>query len=108
MLYSLPLYSTEDGKVYLCDSKMPGQTVFTIHAHDSGIPGLSLSTHVPGCLATGSPDGTLKIWDIAGNKPSHVLTKDLGIVCRYDMVTECYQMSMTQLFGSISFFFFDG
>ncbi len=66
--------------MYMCDTKSPGKTVFTIHAHSKGVPALALSNHVPGCLATGSPDGSIKLWDLSNNHPTHLLTKDMNLV----------------------------
>lgn len=43
------LYSTSDGNVYCCDSRNPGQVVFTLSAHDAGVSCMSMSHHV-GCL----------------------------------------------------------
>ena len=79
-LYLVFYFSTEDGAVYMCDTKSPGKTVFTIHAHSKGVPALALSNHVPGCLATGSPDGSIKLWDLSNNHPTHLLTKDMKMV----------------------------
>lgn len=74
------MISTDDGKVFLCDTKQPGSTLFTIHAHESGVPSIALSAFVPGCLVTGSVDGSVKLWDIKDNKPVHLLTRDMKMV----------------------------
>ena len=65
----------------MCDTKQPGSTVFTIYAHDKGVPSIALSAFVPGCLATGSVDGSLKLWDIKDNTPTHLLTRNMKQAC---------------------------
>lgn len=72
------LVSTEDGHVFCCDVRADGP-VFTLKAHDNAIPGLALSSQVPGCLVTASADETVKVWDIQDNKPSFVASKNLQI-----------------------------
>lgn len=72
------LISTEDGHVFCCDVRADGP-VFTLKAHDNAIPGLALSSQVPGCLVTASADETVKVWDIQDNKPSFVASRNLQI-----------------------------
>ncbi|KAL1920972.1 uncharacterized protein VTP21DRAFT_11607 [Calcarisporiella thermophila] len=72
--------STELGLVHKYDARnMAGGPIFTLHAHDSPVSALDISPLVSGCLVTGSGDKTVKIWDLKDNKPSMVLSRDLGV-----------------------------
>lgn len=70
------LVSTENGHVFCCDVRTD-TPVFILKAHDDAIPGLALSSQVPGCLVTASADETVKVWDIQDNKPSFVASRNL-------------------------------
>jgi len=72
------LVSTEDGHVFCCDVRTDSP-VYTLKAHDDAIPGLALSSQVPGCLVTASADETVKVWDIQDDKPSLVASRNAQV-----------------------------
>eukprot|EP00743_Colponemidia_sp_Colp-15_P003552 GILK01003833.1.p1 GENE.GILK01003833.1~~GILK01003833.1.p1 ORF type:complete len:507 (-),score=111.28 GILK01003833.1:211-1677(-) len=72
--------STEDGLVTCHDVRMMSNAaLFTLSAHDKATTGLTFSHAVPDMLATCSLDKTVKIWDVADNKPKCVASKQMNI-----------------------------
>jgi|AntAceMinimDraft_5_1070358.scaffolds.fasta_scaffold29455_1 periodic tryptophan protein 1 len=68
------LVSNEDGLVLCLDTRKGGgsKAVFSLSAHEKATTSLSLSPGAPSLLVTCSTDKMLKLWDIAGGKPTMV------------------------------------
>ncbi|KAF8469526.1 WD40-repeat-containing domain protein [Kalaharituber pfeilii] len=80
--------STEGGRLYLHDARnvpsTPAATkpVWTLQAHDKSCSAFSINPIIPGFIATGSIDKTVKLWSVATGAtsgPSIVVSRDLGV-----------------------------
>eukprot|EP00004_Rigifila_ramosa_P022209 TRINITY_DN6027_c0_g1_i1.p1 TRINITY_DN6027_c0_g1~~TRINITY_DN6027_c0_g1_i1.p1 ORF type:complete len:512 (+),score=135.32 TRINITY_DN6027_c0_g1_i1:213-1538(+) len=70
------LVATHDGMVTALDSRtLSGKALWSLHAHDGAVSSLSLSPVIPDFLATASVDRSVKVWDIANDKPSSLATR---------------------------------
>ena len=75
---SMFVAATDDGFVYGCDARHPGEPVWTLQAHDSPITCMALSPGLSGCMATADFEGNLKLWDISDNQPNLVHGRELN------------------------------
>ena len=78
--------STESGTVHYFDKRAapasPKDTkaVWTLHAHDGAVNAFDVNPVVPGFMATGSADRTVKLWNFsAGSGPSMVVSRNLDV-----------------------------
>ncbi|KAL1843164.1 hypothetical protein VTJ49DRAFT_2914 [Mycothermus thermophilus] len=77
--------STESGVIHFFDaraaSKDPAasKTVWKLQAHDESISSFDLNTVIPGFMATGSTDRTVKLWNITAEGPSMVVSRDFDV-----------------------------
>ncbi|TYZ69208.1 hypothetical protein PybrP1_011919 [[Pythium] brassicae (nom. inval.)] len=67
--------ATEDGVVVGFDVRMAGAApLFRFDAHTGAVSAVSFSAHIPGLFATAGVDKTVKIWDLADNKPGELFS----------------------------------
>ncbi|KXX79099.1 Periodic tryptophan protein 1 [Madurella mycetomatis] len=77
--------STERGVIHYFDirnaSKDPSasQSVWKLQAHDESVSSFDLNPTIPGFMATGSTDRTVKLWNISSEGPSLVVSRDFDV-----------------------------
>ncbi|KAL2142593.1 hypothetical protein VTI28DRAFT_984 [Corynascus sepedonium] len=77
--------STERGIIHYFDarnaSKDPAasKTVWKLQAHDESVSSFDLNPIIPGFMATGSTDRTVKLWNISAEGPSLVVSRDFDV-----------------------------
>ncbi|OAA56583.1 rRNA processing protein [Niveomyces insectorum RCEF 264] len=75
--------STENGMVHYHDVRTapsdPTATkaVWTLQAHDESVSSFDINSVIPGFMATGSGDRTVKLWNIQASGPSMVVSRSL-------------------------------
>lgn len=74
---------TDAGNVYCFDIRVQDKPIWTLHAHDTGISSLDVSSHIPGMLVTSAmSEKVVKLWKApteANKGPSMVLSRDFGV-----------------------------
>ncbi|KAF4124039.1 periodic tryptophan protein 1 [Geosmithia morbida] len=77
--------STENGVMHYHDVRAapadPAATkaVWTLQAHDESISAFDINPIIPGYLATGSSDRTVKLWNIQASGPTMVASRNLDV-----------------------------
>lgn len=79
--------STENGVLHCFDARTlptsPEQSkaVWRLQAHEKSLSSFSLNPAIPGYIATGGTDRTVKLWNTTGGSggPSMVVSRDLGV-----------------------------
>jgi periodic tryptophan protein 1 len=77
--------STENGIIHYHDiRKAPAdpsatKAVWTLQAHDESVSSFDINTVIPGFMATGSTDKTVKLWNIQATGPTMVISRNLDI-----------------------------
>jgi periodic tryptophan protein 1 len=80
--------STENGLIHCYDvrsppatsSSQPSKALWSLQAHDESLSSFDINPLIPGFIATGSTDKTVKLWNIdAAAGPSMVISRDLDV-----------------------------
>ncbi|ELR05756.1 hypothetical protein VC83_07975 [Pseudogymnoascus destructans] len=77
--------STEAGVIHYHDVRAaptdPSKTkpVWTLHAHDESVSAFDINPVIPGFMATGSTDRTVKLWNIQASGPTMVVSRNLEV-----------------------------
>jgi periodic tryptophan protein 1 len=77
--------STESGLIHYFDARNAGsdpaksKSVWKLQAHDESVSSFDLNPVVPGFMATGSTDKTVKLWNISATGPSLVVSRDFDV-----------------------------
>ncbi|KAI2638080.1 WD40 repeat-like protein [Xylaria nigripes] len=77
--------STESGIIHYFDirnipsSPSASKPVWTLQAHDESLSSFDINSHVPGFMATGSTDKTVKLWNIQPSGPAMVVSRNLDV-----------------------------
>ncbi|KAI8333708.1 WD40-repeat-containing domain protein [Chlamydoabsidia padenii] len=92
----------EDGFVHYYDvrdknGEQGGKPLYVLQAHDGPVSAMDVNPLVPGCIATGGTDKSIKIWNTANNKPSMVTRRnfDLGkVFCTQFCPDKAFQLAI--------------
>ncbi len=77
--------STENGMVHYHDVRTAPanptltKSVWTLQAHDESVSSFDINPVIPGFMATGSGDRTVKLWNLQASGPSMVVSRSLDI-----------------------------
>ncbi|KAL2159145.1 hypothetical protein VTH06DRAFT_2577 [Thermothelomyces fergusii] len=77
--------STERGVIHYFDARnvsrdpSSSKAVWKLQAHDESVSSFDLNPVIPGFMATGSTDRTVKLWNIGAEGPSLVVSRDFGV-----------------------------
>ncbi|AEO54275.1 hypothetical protein MYCTH_2296679 [Thermothelomyces thermophilus ATCC 42464] len=77
--------STERGIIHYFDARnasrdpCSSKAVWKLQAHDESVSSFDLNPVIPGFMATGSTDKTVKLWNISAEGPSLVVSRDFGV-----------------------------
>jgi len=77
--------STENGLIHYYDIRTAttdpasSKSVWKLQAHDESVSSFDLNPVIPGFMATGSTDKTVKLWNIGPNGPSMVISRDFDV-----------------------------
>ncbi|OTA64696.1 WD40 repeat-like protein [Hypoxylon sp. EC38] len=77
--------STENGIIHYHDIRnappnpSASKPVWTLQAHDESLSSFDINAHIPGFMATGSTDKTVKLWNIQPTGPAMVVSRNLDV-----------------------------
>ncbi|KAK4698087.1 periodic tryptophan protein 1, partial [Lecanoromycetidae sp. Uapishka_2] len=77
--------TTENGIIHFNDirnapaSPEASKAVWTLQAHDESISSFDINAVIPGFLATGSTDKTVKLWNVQSTGPSMVVSRNVEV-----------------------------
>lgn len=77
--------STENGVIHYHDIRnapanpAASKPVWILQAHDESVSSFDINPIIPGFIATGSTDKTVKLWNIQSSGPTMVVSRDLDI-----------------------------
>jgi periodic tryptophan protein 1 len=77
--------STENGIIHYHDIRNVPSTpagskpVWTLQAHDESLSSFDINSTIPGFMATGSTDKTVKLWNIQPTGPTMVVSRNLDV-----------------------------
>lgn len=77
--------STENGVIHFHDARNApadpslSKPVWTLQAHDESVSSFDVNPVIPGFMATGSTDKTVKLWNIQSSGPTMVVSRNLDV-----------------------------
>jgi periodic tryptophan protein 1 len=77
--------STENGIIHYHDVRnapsnpAASKPVWTLQAHDESVSSFDINSIIPGFMATGSTDRTVKLWNIQPSGPTMVVSRNLEV-----------------------------
>ncbi|KAI8064162.1 WD40-repeat-containing domain protein [Gongronella butleri] len=99
----------ESGYVHYYDiqnkqGEVGGKPLYVLQAHDGPVSALDINPLIPGCIATGGVDKSIKIWSTTNNKPSMVTSRnfDLGkVFCAQFCPDSAFQLAVAGSNGKL-------
>jgi len=70
---------TDQGTITKFDARVADKPVWTLQAHDSEVTSFAVNSFIDNLMVSSSSDHQVKLWNIANDQPSMVLSRDFDV-----------------------------